>query len=287
MSAGTVTVKDWTIPGAEGEAIRGNVHVPATPRGVVLVAHGFKGYKDYGMFPRIAESLAEADFVAHRFNFSHSGMTNNIETFERPDLFEHDTWNKQVHDLRAVIGAVADGTLDGKGLPYVVFGHSRGGATALLTVGRYAGDLSLPAPSGVATAAAPSRLNFLGADQAEELLSKGFLVSPSSRTKQDLRIGRAFLQEQRDDPEGHDLPTVASRITCPILIVHGQADPSVPAICAQHLANAIGERAEVLMIPGADHVFKTPNPMPADSQPSRELATLLDALRSFAERVCA
>jgi hypothetical protein len=92
---------EWSIEGSEGEPIIGNAHLPeAPPGGVVLVAHGFKGYKDYGMFPRIAESLANRGFIAHRFNFSHSGMTGAIETFERPDLFERDTWNPGRHRCR-------------------------------------------------------------------------------------------------------------------------------------------------------------------------------------------
>ena len=281
-------VTEWSIPGADREPIIGNAHVPAgDARGVVLVAHGFKGYKDYGMFPRIAEAMADAGFIAHRFNFSHSGMTNRIETFERPDLFEQDTWNKQVVDLRAVIAAVHDGTIDGQGLPYVIFGHSRGGATALLTAGRYAADLSLPPPAGIVSAAAPSGLSNLTKQQADELLAKGALISPSSRTGQALKIGRAYLQEQRDEPEAHDLPALAARITCPVLIVHGEVDPSVPVLCAKHLAGAIGDRAEVLIVPGGDHVFNTPNPMPADATPSPQLAAMLEAMRAFAEKVCA
>ena len=73
------TSKTWTIPGADGEDILGDAHLPdGEPVGVALVAHGFKGYKDYGMFPRIAETMCDAGFIAHRFNFSHSGLTNNI-----------------------------------------------------------------------------------------------------------------------------------------------------------------------------------------------------------------
>ena len=96
------TVESWTIDGSDGEPIRGDVHAAsiAPPRGVFLIAHGFKGYKDYGMFPVLAREFAAAGFIAHRFNFSHSGMTNNIATFERPDLFEKDTWNRQVYDFR-------------------------------------------------------------------------------------------------------------------------------------------------------------------------------------------
>ena len=283
----TDTVKDWTIGGAEGEPILGNTHLPsATPRGVVLIAHGFKGYKDYGMFPRIAETMAEQGYLAHRFNFSHSGMSNSIETFERADLFERDTWNKQVHDYRCVIAALADGTLAGGDLPFVMFGHSRGGATALLTAGRHVGDVSLPPVAGIVVAATPSRLSNLTAAQEQALLTEGFLVSPSSRTGQALRIGRAFLQEQRDDPDGHNLLTQVGRITAPVLLVHGDADPTVPSICAQQLADAIGASARVAIVPGGDHVFNTTNPLLPDAKASPQLAQLLDGLTLFCEGVC-
>ena len=91
----------------------------------MIVAHGFKGYKDYGMFPRIAAELAGRGFISHRFNFSHSGMTADTETFGRPDLFEKDTLNKQVADLQSVIEGVSCGVLAGQGFPIVIFGHSR------------------------------------------------------------------------------------------------------------------------------------------------------------------
>ena len=88
----TASAQQWTIRGAARQPIIGDAHLPqGEPRGAVLIAHGFKGYKDYGMFPRIAAELSGRGLIAHRFNFSHSGMTARTETFERPDLFERDT----------------------------------------------------------------------------------------------------------------------------------------------------------------------------------------------------
>ena len=280
------TVTSWTIPGAAGEPIIGNCHLPTgQPGGVVLIAHGFKGYKDYGMFPRLARHCAESGLIAHRFNFSHSGMTNNLETFERPDLFECDTWNTQAHDYQTVIRAVAAGKLDGADLPYVMFGHSKGGVTVLLTAGRMAGDETIPQPAGVITAASPSRCSSFSEPESRQLLSGGFLVSPSSGTGQELRIGKAFLQEQLDDPERHDLLALVGKITCPLLIVHGESDPTVPASCAGEIA-AGAQSAETLLIPGADHVYNTPNPMPEDAPASEQLQQLLDAMTAFAGRCC-
>jgi pimeloyl-ACP methyl ester carboxylesterase len=277
---------EWSIEGSEGEPIIGNAHLPeARPGGVVLVAHGFKGYKDYGMFPRIAGALADRGFIAHRFNFSHSGMTGAVETFERPDLFERDTWNKQVFDLLAVIGAVDHGALEGRGLPCVLFGHSRGGVSSLLAAGRHADDLSLDRLAGVVTVAAPSSCNPLSDQEADKLLNDGFLVSPSSRTGQALRLGKAFLTEQREDPAGHDLLALAGRITCPVLVAHGEKDPTVPAGCADQIAAACGQ-ATVRIVAGADHVFNTPNPLAPDAEPSPQLAELLDAVGDFAAGCC-
>ena len=135
---------DWSIPvdGVAGRSILGTTHLPeASPQGVVLLGHGFKGYKDYGFFPCFANEAARRGLVAHRFNFSHSGMTNRIETFERPDLFEQDTWGKQIFDLQQVAAAAKDARLPGDAppaAPMTWFGHSRGGVTVILAAWRAA-----------------------------------------------------------------------------------------------------------------------------------------------------
>lgn len=281
------TNEHWTLPGADGEAILGNVHFPdGDARGVVVIVHGFKGYKDYGMFPRIAQTAAAAGFIAHRFNFSHSGMTNNIDTFERTDLFERDTWNKQVFDCRAVIEAITDDRLAGGKLPYVIFGHSRGGASVLLTAGRYANDSTFTQPAGVVTAAAPCQCLNLPPEAVKQLLEDGFIVSPSSRTGQDLRVGKIALTEQQEDPKAHDLLELVSNITCPLLVIHGEDDPTVPVESAEQIVNAAHDDAKILRIAGGDHVFNTPNPMPDDQDPSPEFQLLLDELCNFATNCC-
>ena len=133
---------DWSIPGAEGEAIIGNVHRPRgqVPRDGAAPPQASRATRTTASFPVLAEHLAGVGCLVHRFNFSHSGMTDEIETFERPDLFERDSYNRQIADLDTLIDAVADGTLEGAGAPLVLLGHSRGGVAVLLTAGRRARD---------------------------------------------------------------------------------------------------------------------------------------------------
>jgi pimeloyl-ACP methyl ester carboxylesterase len=276
----------WEIRGASGEMIIGDTHHPVDAvKGVFIIAHGFKGYKDYGMFPRLAQHAAANGYIAHRFNFSHSGMTNNIDTFERPDLFECDTWNTQAYDLNCVMRAVQQGTLAGQGLPMILFGHSRGGVTVLLTAGRNVRDPSAVAPAGIITAAAPDTCNSLTKDEAHALRRDGHIDSPSGRTGQVLRVGSAFLQQQLDDPAGHDLLALTANIVSPILFVHGENDPTVPVQASEVLDNA-AQRSQRRVVAGGDHVFNTPNPMPAGATPSPQLQHLLDAMITFADEVC-
>src|SRR5690606_10531758 len=149
----------WQIPGSDDQHLVGDAHLPAAhPSAVAILCDGFLGYNDYGLLPHLASALAQAGILACRFNFSHSGMTRRTATFERPDLFERDTWRKQACDLGAVVDALAAGGLPGTAgplPPLVLVGHSRGGVTCLLAAaGRFRAGRP-PLPAGVITVAAP------------------------------------------------------------------------------------------------------------------------------------
>jgi fermentation-respiration switch protein FrsA (DUF1100 family) len=141
-------------------------------------------------------------------------------------------------------------------------------------------------PVGVITAATPSRCNSLSEEEMNELMEQGSIESPSSRTGQKLRVGREFLQEQLDEPMLHDLLEIATHVRCAALIIHGRDDPTVPVDCVYELGRALGERRNELIIEGADHVFNTPNPFPADATPSEQLARLLEGMVNFSRSVC-
>lgn len=42
---------------------------------LVIFAHGYKGYKDWGAWNLMAEKFAESGFFLVKFNFSHNGTT--------------------------------------------------------------------------------------------------------------------------------------------------------------------------------------------------------------------
>jgi len=286
------SITNWTIPGWRDLPIYGNTHHPdpgPPPRGVILLVHGFMGYKDYGLFPFVAEQFAVAGVIAHRFNLTTSGITENFQTFERPDLFELGTWSNNVTDIDAVIDAVEQGTLAGRGRGMILMGHSRGGVGVLLAAGRRFMEGRKAVPVGVISASAPSRPWRFAQSQKQEILDRGFLEVKSSRTGQDLRVGRAFLDEQIADPQAHDIARHIAALRCPLLVVHGTADPTVPPRDASEIAAMAGEAIphHLELVEGGDHVFNTPNPFPMNGAPSPQLRAFLQSMMRFSDEVLA
>ncbi|MCH2137402.1 MAG: hypothetical protein MK101_12650, partial [Phycisphaerales bacterium] len=276
-------VSNWSIPSVGGRVILGTTHEPpAGPaRGQAVIAHGFKGYKEYGFIPWLAQTMASSGIAAHRFNFSCSGMDHGHGEFD-VDAFEQDTWNRQVEDLLSVLKAAREGGLPGGGGDMLLMGHSRGGVASVLTAGRHAASGQLDGLRGIMTLAAPDTCLSMTLDVQRTLCDEGTIPSPSSRTSQVLRIGRGFLEEQRADKPAHDLLLQAGQITLPMCIVHGTADDAVDVHAATSLSNAVASPCEVHLIAGSNHVFNTPNPFPADGTPSEALGQLGSIARSFA-----
>lgn len=281
---------DWTLPGAAGEFILGEAHPPASgapARLAVVLAHGHMSYKGYGFQPLLAAELAaRLPVVAHRFTFSHAGITQDHGPFDRPDLFERATWGHMVFDLAAVVSACAAGRLPftPPGSPVALVGHSRGGVACLLYAGRLGagapGAVHGPLPRAIVTLGAGSWTLRFTPEQQRRLLDEGFVVEASSRTGQILRVGRPWLQSILAALADHDVPALCRAIDCPVLVVHGDADETVAPSAADTIADAC-PRAAKLAVPGGTHVFNTPNPADPHAPRSPQLEAVTGAITDF------
>ncbi len=277
---------EWELSGADGRPVLGVTDRCAEDaRASVVLLHGHKGFYNYGCYPVLADRLRRAlPVCVHRYNASHSGMTRDESTFERPDLFSRDTWNKQVYDLRAVVRAARAGSLPGapEGAPVIAIGHSRGGTACLLSAGR-AGD-AREKPDALVSMSAPSWCASDVEGKQREIAETGRLAWPSARTGQDLFGARGWLDEQLADPAAHDLLGLCRAIACPALVVHGADDPTIPVRCANEISAAI-PYAELAVIKGGDHVFNTAHPADMQAEPSVALAQMINSMVGFVRRV--
>src|SRR5258705_8891027 len=120
----------FEIPCKDGLAIRGEVYPPASSLGTVILCHGFKGFAHWGFFPYLGRTLAENGLTAITFDFSGSGIGRDRESFTEADAFAGNTLSREQEDLENLVDyARRRKLIEGK---FGLFGHSRGGGTAIL-----------------------------------------------------------------------------------------------------------------------------------------------------------
>ena len=264
------------LPGALGEIlvdVRAGGRQSARP--AVVIVHGFKGFKDWGMLPPFAERLARAGFTAVSCNMSGSGVDDG-GVMCHAERFAHATYSAELADVAGVVDALAAGQL-GVVAPSAIglVGHSRGGGMAVLHA---AADIRIRA---LVTWAAIATVERWDAPTTEEWRRRGGLDIVNARTGDRVLLTPDVL----DDIERHrarlDIAAAAARVAVPWLIAHGGADEAVPAGEARALADASARpTTELLLIPDAGHTFGAVHPW-AGMTPA--LATLFDAsLRTLA-----
>jgi dienelactone hydrolase len=251
----TPTLTKHVLPGALGDILLDvRAGGRATPRPAVVIVHGFKGFKDWGMFPPLADRLAQAGFTAISFNLSGSGVDDRGE-FAWPERFGHNTFSAERADLSAVLDAVAGGVL-GAAPPTAIglLGHSRGGGVAILQA---ADDARVRA---LVTWAAISTVNRWPEDDRARWRKEGKIEVANQRTGQILPLYTDVLDDiERHGGSSLDIPAAAARVDVPWLLVHGAADPTVPLAEAERLGRA-QPAAHLLRIEGGGHTFGAAHP---------------------------
>lgn len=292
----------WTISGSEDLPISGaTMSPPGEPRAVALMVHGWTGHMDRNVTPAFAAGLAERGVIAHRFTLSHAGVEPGGDEIVRADAFMRDRVGFCVEDIRLVACAVAVGELSGGGLPLILAGHSRGGATvyrcAAEAGGAAADACALGAgspwpepPAGVISLAATSAFTRFSDEMRRELASEGYIEKPCARSPSGVvRMGPSWYAHYLEHP-GRDLfaETIAD-VRCPALVVHGDADDTVPIEHADRLCGMLARNRHVAHeradIPGADHNFGSPGLWADQKEPSRELGLALAAADGFLSRL--
>jgi dienelactone hydrolase len=275
----TVRRVSFELVGADGGPLRGDARTAGPGRPAVVICHGFKGFKDWGMFPPLADRLARAGFSTIAFNFSGSGVGPQGD-FSEPDRFAHDTYTRQLKDLSSVLQALTEArVVPGLGVPsrLGLFGHSRGGGVAILQAGED------PRIDAMVTWSPISRSDRWDAATVRDWRTNGALEVLNARTGDVLQMSTDILDDLvADTGRGRlNIAAAAARIGIPWLIVHGREDESVPVSETAILA-AANPGAVIRIIEGAGHTFGARHPWQG-STPALDEA--MDATVEFFGRV--
>jgi pimeloyl-ACP methyl ester carboxylesterase len=238
------------------------------PKPVVIYAHGFNGFKDWGNFDLIARQFAAAGYVFIKFNFSFNGTTpEQPEDFVNLDAFGRNNYSIELDNLGAVIDWATEA-----GNPYAaqidatsisLIGHSLGGGIVLL---KAAADSRV---TSVITWAAVSACKTPWGNWPPERINTwretGVAYIANGRTGQQMPLYFQLYEDFQLYPEALDIEQAVKKLQIPLLICHGLSDPAVPVQSAYQIQS--WKPDAVLFTPDSDHVFGRKHPWTEENLP--------------------
>lgn len=249
-------MKHFTIDGSDSKPLAIDLFEADTANApIVIFVHGFKGFKDWGTHQMVAKFFALQGFSFLKFNFSHNGIgSTGREQFDDLESFGKNTFSKELFDLDEVITFALSGVAFPAPSKLFLLGHSRGGGISIIQT---AEDHRV---NKLITWASISRFNSLWKPEQEiEWRKNGVIYTSNARTKQEMPLNIALLEDLEHHPERLDITSAAKAITKPWLIIHGDSDPAV-SIGQAHELHRQNQASSLSIIEGGDHVFGAKHP---------------------------
>jgi pimeloyl-ACP methyl ester carboxylesterase len=224
----------------------------------LIFVHGFKGFKDWGFNPYLAEYFAKNNFFVITFNFSLNGVGESLTEFDELDKFAQNSFSREVEELNFLISSYRNGffgEIDNEN-KIGLLGHSRGGAVSLLTA------TSNDEISAVATWSAIAKLDRYSDRQKKEWEEKGYFEVLNTRTNQMMRMNYSFLQDIETNIDGKlNLQKAVRELNKPLFIAHGDQDLAVPIDEANLIYSwADKSQTELYIVHNTGHTFNVQHP---------------------------
>lgn len=234
-----VTPEAWTIGAMEGTGATEGTGTTGRKCPMVILMHGIFSSGNIVPMPALARELAKAGIASIRFDFGgHWRSEGEMQKM---------TIANEIADALAIWEYA-------KSLPYVseigILGHSQGGVVASMTAGILAergeepAGLALIAPGSVVQDACRNG-RFFGAefdpaDPPEYVKCFGIM-----------KLGREYILTTQE----LDIYGTAKTYTGPVRLIHGSKDNIVPLSCSERFAETYGERSELIVVEGENHMI--------------------------------
>jgi len=220
-----------------GDVISGDLYYSDTISGknpLVIVSHGFKGFKDWGFLPYLSKCLAQKNCIVICINFSLNGKPDENLIITKPEDFARNTVTREKTDIKKVIESfisfkepLFDKVIDYWNGKTFLFGHSLGAGVSLLTA------MHNPMIYRVALWSSIAKFDRYTERQKKEWKKTGYMEFVNQRTNQPLKMNVSYLEDI--EVNAYDLPSQIPDVNFPLLLIHGKQDVTVPLKEAQML----------------------------------------------------
>ena len=260
-----MNIKNIILKGAEGRPITADLFFKddGKIKPVVVYAHGFNGFKDWGNFDLIAEEFAASDFILMKFNFSHNGTTpQRPEEFADLEAFGNNNYSRQLADLKIVTDWICDKEDPNKQAfdtnNIYLIGHSMGGGIAILFAAVDNRIKKVVAWAGISECKTP--WGNWPAEKMEEWEKAGVQYYKNTRTNQQMPLYYQLYLDYENNRNRLNIETAIKKLLIPVLICHGTLDIAVPVENA-YLLKEWNPSAELFIVE-SNHVFDRQHPWP-------------------------
>lgn len=246
--------------------------------GLVILCHGYKGFKDWGMFPYVAERLSEACDVV-TFNFSHNGVGADGEQFSELEKFARNTYSRELEDLETVIQYVRNSELihsDPKNLPLYLLGHSRGAGVSTI----YALDHP-DQVAGVISWNGIVDVDVFSDEEKRMMRENGRAYVLNGRTKQHMPLDVEILEDMEQNRQRFDILGRISSLQVPMVVIQGTEDF---VRLRKGNAELIQRQPNISYVPieGGNHTFLAVHPFQGTTEPlEAAIAQTMEWIRSL------
>ncbi len=221
-----------------GQTLKGVLHHPAGSEfpAAAILCHGMESNKESDKLVALGQALAAKGILALRFDFACAG--------ESSGKFEEITYGGEVGDLKAAFSLMRRYRVQ----KIAILGSSMGGSVALLFAAK---EKNVAALVTIAAPVHPEKITakLLTQEEVQHWRQLGFV------TYHERRINASFL----DDLQKINIPEAAKKITCPVLVIHGDGDETVPVEEAYELYTHLTDPKRICILPGGDHRLSSPS----------------------------
>ena len=231
---------------------------------LVIFAHGYKGYKDWGAWNLMAEKMAEAGFFFVKFNFSHNGTTIKKPTdFADLEAFGQNNFSKEMSDYDEVLNYFENHPkVDPEKI--AIIGHSRGGGISVIKAFEDDRVKLLISLAGVSN----FKYRFPTKDRFDEWKNSGVMYSENKRTHQHMPHYFQFFEDFERNEQRFDIQHAAQHLVKPFLIIQGTDDDAVKDKEA-FLLNEWCKTSELVIMENANHTFGAKEPWTENGLPDQ------------------
>lgn len=251
--------KDFILTTSRGELLRitaygiENLNFSAC----IILVHGFKGFKDWGFGPYVANYFAKNGYFVLTFNFSHNGVGNSLTEFVDLEKFAENTFSLEIEELVELINAYKNGFFGNKFIQKIgLLGHSRGGAISLLA-SQIQNEIN-----AIAVWSTIAKLDRYSERQKEKWRSNGVFEVFNTRTKQIMKLNLSLLEDIEKNKDGMlNLEKAVTELDRPLMIAHGEQDLAVNIVEAEQLYEWSNKKnTEFYKLPNSGHTFGMKHP---------------------------